>query len=213
MADLATAETKVIYTPPAGQPYSKDLWAPEIHSLNGRWYIYFSADSLNNLSHRVWVIENPSPDPMQGEWTMKGKIGDAGNHWEIDMSVMDYNGQLYAAWSGWEGSANGRQDIYIAKLKNPWTLDGDRVKISQPDSVIPIECSNCADSVLSRVTAVQPSSSIFTSGRPMLIIGSMVKNMPGRNSGPVPGRPAWTTSGASWNNRPSPCPQKSRTTP
>jgi len=138
MADLATAESKVIYTPPAGQPYSKDLWAPEIHFLNddagaGRWYIYFSADSLNNLSHRVWVIENPSPDPMQGEWTMKGKIGDAANHWEIDMSVMEYNGQLYAAWSGWEGPTNGRQDIYIAKLKNPWTLDGDRVKISQPD--------------------------------------------------------------------------------
>ncbi|MDB5240488.1 MAG: glycosyl hydrolase family 43 [Spirosoma sp.] len=138
MADLATAESKVIYTPPAGQPYSKDLWAPEIHYFTdnggtGRWYVYFSADSLNNLSHRVWVIENPSPDPMLGEWTLKGKIGDAANHWEIDMSVMEYNGQLYAAWSGWEGPTNGRQDIYIAKLKNPWTLDGDRVKISQPD--------------------------------------------------------------------------------
>ena len=133
MADLATAESKEIYTPPAGQPYSRDLWAPEIHNFNGRWYVYFSADSINNMSHRVWVLENPSPDPMQGEWTLKGKIGDVGNHWEIDMSVVDYRGQLYAAWSGWEGLTNGRQDIYIAKLKNPWTIDGDRVKISQPD--------------------------------------------------------------------------------
>ena len=33
------------------------------------------------------------------------------------------------------------------------------MKISQPSSVIPIECSNCADRLRSRVTAVQPSSS------------------------------------------------------
>lgn len=133
MADLVTAESKIVYTPPGGKPYSKDLWAPEIHFLQGRWYIYFSADSLNNLSHRVWVIENESSDPMQGEWTMKGKIGDQGDHWAIDMSVTEFNGQLYAAWSGWEGPTNGRQDIFIARLKNPWTIDGDRVKISQPD--------------------------------------------------------------------------------
>ena len=133
MADLATAESRIIYTPPTGKPYSKDLWAPEIHRFSDRWYVYFSADSLNNLTHRVWVIENANSDPFEGEWTMKGKIGDPADHWEIDMSVADVKGQLYAVWSGWEGTANGRQDIFIAKLKNPWTLDGDRVKISQPD--------------------------------------------------------------------------------
>jgi hypothetical protein len=47
------------------------------------------------------------------------------------------------------------------------------VKISQPSSVMPIECSNWAESERSRVTAVQPSSSSFTSARPMLIIGSI----------------------------------------
>ena len=138
LADLATAESKVVYTPPTGQPYSKDLWAPEIHNFednrgDAHWYIYFSADSLNNLTHRVWVIENTNADPMQGEWMMKGKIGDKDDHWAIDMSVINYNDTLYATWSGWEGSANGRQDIYLAKLKNPWTIEGERVKISQPD--------------------------------------------------------------------------------
>ncbi len=71
--------------------------------------------------------------------------------------------------------------------KGGWSRPlGLLVKISQPSSVMPIECSNCAESERSRVTAVQPSSSSFTSGRPMLIIGSTVKNMPGRSSGPVP---------------------------
>src|SRR5690606_30656759 len=67
---------------------------------------------------------------------------------------------------------------------------GLAVKISQPVSVIPILCSNCADRLRSRVTAVQPSLSIFTAYLPVLIIGSIVKNMPGLSSGPVPGRPA-----------------------
>src|SRR3954466_13612175 len=61
---------------------------------------------------------------------------------------------------------------------------------------MPTLCSNCADSERSRVTAVQPSSSSFTPGLPMLIIGSIVKNMPGLSSGPGPGRAAWTTPGA-----------------
>ena len=38
----------------------------------------------------------------------------------------------------------------------------------------------------------------------MLVNAHAVKNMPGRSSGPVPGRPAWTTSGLSWNTRPTP---------
>ena len=73
-------------------------------------------------------------------------------------------------------------------------------------------CSNCADRLRSRVTAVQPSSSTFTSGRPAFTIGSMVKNMPGRSTGPSPGRPKCSTFGGSWKRRPMPWPQKSRTT-
>ena len=49
---------------------------------------------------------------------------------------------------------------------------------SQPSPVTPTICSNWADRLRSRVTAVHPSSSTFTSGRPAFTIGSTVKNMP-----------------------------------
>src|SRR5919204_4754702 len=42
MADLKTAPKKVLWTPPASGPYSHDIWAPEIHYLQGKWYIYFA---------------------------------------------------------------------------------------------------------------------------------------------------------------------------
>jgi len=130
--DLKNAQKKVVWTPPATGPYSHDIWAPEIHFLNGKWYIYFSADAANNLTHRVWVIENPSPDPLDGEWAMKGKLSDAADKWAIDGSVFENRGKLYFIWSGWEGDVNGTQSIYIARLKNPWTVEGKRARISTP---------------------------------------------------------------------------------
>jgi len=129
---LKDAEHKVIWTPPAKGPYSKNIWAPEVMFLKGKWYAYFAADGSQNVNHRMYVLENPSADPMKGEWTFKGQITDPTDKWAIDGDVIDYKGQLYMIWSGWEGDANGRQEIYIAKLKNPWTVDGGRVKISSP---------------------------------------------------------------------------------
>ena len=36
-------------------------------------------------------------------------------------------------WSGWEGDQNGQQDIYIARMKNPWTIKTKRTRISSPN--------------------------------------------------------------------------------
>jgi GH43 family beta-xylosidase len=80
----------------------------------------------------MYVVENASPDPMKGEWVFKGKVGDATDKWAIDADIFEYKNQLYMIWSGWEGDVNGQQNIYIAKMKDPWTVDGERVKISSP---------------------------------------------------------------------------------
>jgi GH43 family beta-xylosidase len=133
LADLKTAERKTIWTPPAGTLYSKDIWAPEIHFIEGKWYVYFAADDGKNENHRLYVLENASANPLDGKWTFKGKISDASDNWAIDGSVFEHNKQRYIVWSGWEGETNGQQDIYIAKLKNPWTIDGNRVRISHPE--------------------------------------------------------------------------------
>jgi GH43 family beta-xylosidase len=133
IADLKTAEKKVVFTPPPKGPYSKELWAPEIHFIQSKWYIYFAADSGSNNDHRLWVLENSSADPLKGEWIMKGKLTTPDDKWAIDGSVFENKGQLYCIWSGWAGDKNGQQDIYIAKMKNPWTIEGKRARISAPE--------------------------------------------------------------------------------
>jgi GH43 family beta-xylosidase len=133
IATLKTAEKKVVFTPPGKGPYSKEIWAPEIHFLRGKWYIYFAADSGRNVDHRLWVLENSAADPLEGEWIMKGKLTTPGDKWTIDGTVFEHKGQLYLLWSGWEAATNGRQDIYIANMRDPWTVSGERVRLSKPE--------------------------------------------------------------------------------
>lgn len=133
MAQLAQGTRKVIWTPPAGTNYSKEIWAPELHFLNGKWYMYFAADEGHNEHHRLFVLENDNADPMTDHWVFKGQIGDSSNKWAIDVSVFENRGQLYLIWSGWEGDVNGQQNIYLARMKDPLTVDGPRVLLSKPE--------------------------------------------------------------------------------
>ena len=48
-------------------------------------------------------------------------------------------------------------------------------------------CSKCADRLLSRVTAVQPSDNTFTAGLPAFTIGSIARTIPSASRGPRPG--------------------------
>jgi GH43 family beta-xylosidase len=132
LTQLNLAEKKTVWLPPPGVSYSKELWAPELHFFRGKWYMYFAADDGNNNNHRIYVIENSAADPLQGNWVFKGQVSDETNKWAIDASVFENNGQLYMIWAGWEGDVNEQQNIYIAKMKDPYTIDGSRVKISSP---------------------------------------------------------------------------------
>ncbi|WP_225986484.1 family 43 glycosylhydrolase [Rufibacter sp. LB8] len=133
MSQLSKAPLTTAWLPPTSGAYSKNIWAPELHQINGKWYVYFAADDGNDANHRMYVIENASPDPTAGSWTFKGKIAPTTDRWAIDGTILEHGGQMYFVWSGWEGTNNpGVQQIYIAKMTNPWTLEGDRVMISRP---------------------------------------------------------------------------------
>ena len=132
ISELSKAAATTVWTPPASGPYSRNIWAPELHYLQDKWYIYFAADDGNNATHRMYVLENSSGNPASNSWSFKGKIADTSDKWAIDGSVFQYNNQLYFTWSGWEGDVNLRQDIYIAKMKDPLTIDGGRVRIATP---------------------------------------------------------------------------------
>src|SRR5262245_30267081 len=73
---LGGAETRLAWRPPRGTPFSREVWAPEVHFLRGKWYVYVAADDGENAHHRMVVLENSSPDPFKGEFVFKGKLAD-----------------------------------------------------------------------------------------------------------------------------------------
>lgn len=119
-----------------GNEFLSSYWAPECIYLRGHWYAYFAPEVNRggNDSHRTYVLEGgTNPDnPLDGSYTLKGRLADSTDKWSIDTTAFEYNGRLYCVWSGWEGDVNVVQKIYIAEMSNPWTISSNRVCISTP---------------------------------------------------------------------------------
>jgi GH43 family beta-xylosidase len=120
-----------------------NVWAPELHHLDGRWYIYYAAGEAGPpfIYQRSGVLQSAGEDP-QGGYVDKGMLYTGNdvqtsmeNVWAIDLTVTRLGGQLYAVWSGWEGNRSTDrtpQHLYIARMSDPWTISSDRVRISSP---------------------------------------------------------------------------------
>ena len=130
--DFDLSHNNFVYTAEQGKPWSHELWAPELHFIDGSWYIYVACDDGNNDNHRMYVLANHSDNPMD-PYTLEGKITDHTDKWAIDGNILHHNGKMYFIWSGWEGDVNIAQNIYIAEMKNPYELSSARVLISKPD--------------------------------------------------------------------------------
>lgn len=130
--ELAYARGTKVYLPEEDREYSKEIWAPELHILDGKCYIYVACDDGDNHNHRMYVLENHSSDPMQ-PYTMHGKITDPTDKWAIDGTVVHIYNKNYFVWSGWEGDENVCQNLYIAEMKNPFELATERYLISKPE--------------------------------------------------------------------------------
>ena len=137
-----------VWRPPTSGWNQVDVWAPELHRVGDKWYIYYAAGRPGPntpdgafTDQRSGVLESVGSDP-QGGYIDRGmlytgdQLGTAGTEkWAIDLSIGTIQGQLYAVWSGWEENAATHvtpQHTYIAKMSDPWTISTNRVKISSP---------------------------------------------------------------------------------
>lgn len=134
MTKLSSASVTTVFSPRAGAQNASNVWAPELHFLDGKWYIYYTAGSGPDAAQRTWVLENSNADPTTGTWIDKGRIfsSDA-DFWAIDGSILEHNGNRYFIWSGRPDLSFQNQNIYIAKMANPWTLETPTVMLTRPE--------------------------------------------------------------------------------
>ncbi|WP_231114538.1 family 43 glycosylhydrolase [Lentzea aerocolonigenes] len=127
LAGLASAADTVVFNL-SGRPNGCcNMWAPEFHLINGRWYLYYVAGRNvpdYNPTQRLHVLESAGTDPM-GPYTFKA---DLGSTWELDPSILRHNGKLYLMGS----AIDGTQSLTITPLSNPYTISGPRRTISLP---------------------------------------------------------------------------------
>lgn len=130
---LDEAKKVVVWRAPDKGPNAEHVWAPELHFVRGKWYIYYTATDGPDPNRRQFVLEANTNDP-QGPYTEKGQlVVPVEDRYAIDGSVFQTEkGQLYYVWSGREQSEGGTQNIYIAPMANPWTISGRRVSLSKP---------------------------------------------------------------------------------
>ncbi|MFC7530949.1 family 43 glycosylhydrolase [Actinoplanes sp. GCM10030250] len=130
LAGLATASDQVIFNLSGRANGCCNMWAPEFHLINGRWYFYYTAGqnvSDYNPTQRLHVLESAGTDPM-GPYTFKA---DLGSEWALDASVLTVGSNLYLMGTYNAGGSYG-QSNFIQRLSNPYTLTGSRVRFSSP---------------------------------------------------------------------------------
>jgi GH43 family beta-xylosidase len=133
---LATAEAKVLWREHGTGPMSAHIWAPEIHFIDGKWYIYFTASSKDAIWEvRPYVLENASPDPFQGEWKELGRLDTGWDSFSLDGTTFKHKGKRYFVWTqrGRTPDEGRGTNIYIAQMDSPKSITGKVTMLTRPE--------------------------------------------------------------------------------
>lgn len=136
--ELEEGERVLVWHAPETGLMSELIWAPEIHYINDRWYIYFAASDDAQLRdqhhhHRMFVIENKNADPMNTDWVEKGQLVTKFDSFSLDGTVFQHKGKLYYVWAQQDPRIPGNSNLYISEMENPWTLKGEQVLLTIPE--------------------------------------------------------------------------------
>lgn len=136
---LRDAEEITVWTKHESGPMSKHVWAPEIHYLFGKWYIYFAAGDVDDIWEiRPYVLECTG-DPMKDPWVEKGKMKRADEDvfsfeaFSLDATVFENRGSWYYIWAEKVGVGKQISNLYIARMAAADKLETVQVLLTTPD--------------------------------------------------------------------------------
>lgn len=133
LSTIAAGQKQVIYSAQgSGTDKVGDFWAPELHYLDGVWYIYVAGERGGDDIHQMYVLSNESADPFTGRWAFVPLAG-MDDKFAIDGTVVENETGRYFVWSGWEGYQNVQQNLYIAHLLSPTQVAAEKVLLSRPE--------------------------------------------------------------------------------
>jgi len=128
-------DSKVIWRKHAAGPMSANIWAPELHHIDGKWYLYFTAGRADApLDIRLYVLENAAADPLEGEWIERGQLKTGWESFALDATTFALHGQRYLLWTQRPPAARKHLTaVYIAKMDTPLSIAGPATLLTQPE--------------------------------------------------------------------------------
>jgi GH43 family beta-xylosidase len=110
------------------------IWAPELHFIENKWYIYFAAGGARDVwAIRIYVLENANANPLEGTWIERGQIKTNWESFSLDATTFEHRGTRYLVWAQHDPAIGGNTNLYIAEMSNPCTIRGTQVRITRPD--------------------------------------------------------------------------------
>ena len=136
---LKDAEDIRIWNKHASGIMSFHIWAPELHYLDGKWYIYFAGSDKDDIwALRPYVLECSGKDPLQDPWVEKGMMQRAEDDafsftdFSLDGTVFESRGRRYYVWAEKVSVGKKISNLYIAEMETPWKLKTAQVLLATP---------------------------------------------------------------------------------
>ena len=140
LTGLQSAEEKTIWLKHESGDMSKHIWAPELHYLDGKFYIYFAASREEEKWRlRPYILECQGQDPMNDPWVEKGMIKASDKDiysfraFSLDSTILEHKGEYYYIWAEKVSVGVGISNLYIARMESPTKLATEQVLLTTPD--------------------------------------------------------------------------------
>lgn len=136
--ELREAEEVTVWNKHEKGQMSIHIWAPELHYLDGKWYIYFAAGEVEDIwKIRPYVLECTGQDPMEGKWIERGMLEAADPYtfqdFSLDMTVFENHNKKYVVWAEKISVGQKISNLYIAEMETPTKLKSKQALLTAPD--------------------------------------------------------------------------------
>lgn len=132
LAGLAQASEITAWQRPAEGKLAGFVWAPELHYLDGHWYLLVAVGSQQSpFQVRTQVLTNGAADPTQGQWQWQGQMQTQWDSFNLDATLLHQGDRHYLIWAQHPPGKAYNSALYIAQLTGPTQL-GPQTLISEP---------------------------------------------------------------------------------
>lgn len=141
---LAKAPERTVWQAPKSGKLARHVWAPELHRIQDRWYLFFAAGSSEDVwAIRPYVLVCQGEDPWDeaswrdqgsGEFEIHPAESDDGRffcHMSLDMTYFVHRGRHYVIWA----DIIGQSALYMQEIDPaaPWKGRGRVICLTTPE--------------------------------------------------------------------------------